>query len=252
MTTRTPSSPPATGHTLAVMAAAAALTVGSYVSWLGWSDGTNAEQVLGLAATLSVMVAIVTYWLADLGRAAIAVGVVAGTLAVTFWIDFASELTPAEAVWAVAAATFVAIGTAFGLVTVALLTWSLRRADWTPVVSAVLTVASYLGWLGWDQQRNPGGTGPYEAWQVVGLALTLAVVAAVSSWRSADTAQAMVVVLLMAAVLTVAFSIDAATDITPDANLWPVGALLLFGGATLGLWVVALLTRAGWQVTHPT
>jgi hypothetical protein len=252
MTAPTPTSPPATGQALWVMAAAAALTVGSYVSWLGWSDGTSTEQVLGLAATMAVMVAIVTYWLADLGRAASAVGVVADTLAVTLWIDLATDLSGAEAVSAVATAILVGIGTAFGLTTVALLTWSLRRADWTPVVSAVLTVASYLGWLGWDQQRNPGGTGPYEAWQVVGLALTLAVVAAVSSWRSADTAQAMVVVLLMAAVLTVAFSIDAATDITPDANLWPVGALLLFGGATLGLWVVALLTRAGWQVTHPT
>ena len=54
----------------------------------------------------------------------------------------------------------------------------------------------------------------------------------------------------MAAALTVPFSIDAATDKTPDANLWPAGAGLLFAGTTIGLWVAAGLTRAGWQWTH--
>jgi peptidoglycan/LPS O-acetylase OafA/YrhL len=118
------------------------------------------------------------------------------------------------------------------------------------VVAVVLAVAAWLAWLGWDQQRSPDETGPYDAWQVVGLALTLAVLAAVSSWWSADLAQAMVVVILMAAALTVSFSIDAATEKTPDANLWPVGAILLFAGTMLGLWAVAGLTRAGWQWTH--
>jgi predicted ABC-type exoprotein transport system permease subunit len=107
------------------------------------------------------------------------------------------------------------------------------------LVAVVLTVAAHLAWLGWDQQRKPDGTGPHEAWQVVGLALTLAVVAAGCSWRSADVSQAMVVVVLMAAALTVSFSIDAATEKTPDANLWPAGAGLPFGGAMVGLWVVA-------------
>jgi hypothetical protein len=60
----------------------------------------------------------------------------------------------------------------------------------------------------------------------------------------------MVVVVVMAAALTVPFSIDAATDKTPDANLWPAGAGLLFAGTTIGLWVAAGLTRAGWQWTH--
>jgi len=119
------------------------------------------------------------------------------------------------------------------------------------VVAVGLTVMAWLAWLGWDRQRNPDGTGPYEAWQVVGLALTLAVVAAASSWRSADVGQSLVVVLLMAAALTVPASIDwATTDTTPDANLWPVGAFLLFVGTTLGLWVVAAMTRAVRQWTH--
>ncbi|MFE2533612.1 hypothetical protein [Streptomyces sp. NPDC059371] len=45
------------------------------------------------------------------------------------------------------------------------------------VVLAGLAAAAWAGWLGWDQQRDvqPDGsmTGPYEAWQVIGLGLTL-------------------------------------------------------------------------------
>jgi hypothetical protein len=118
------------------------------------------------------------------------------------------------------------------------------------LVAVALTVAAYLAWLAWDQQRNPDGTGPYAAWQVVGLALTLAAVAAAASWGSADIAQSMVVVILMAGALTVPASIDWATDKTPDANLWMLGAGYLFGGTMLGLWVVAGLTRAVRQWTH--
>jgi hypothetical protein len=42
---------------------------------------------------------------------------------------------------------------------------------------AAVTVVVWAAWLGWDQQRDvqPDGseTGPYEAWQVIGLVLTL-------------------------------------------------------------------------------
>ncbi|MGW8887306.1 hypothetical protein [Streptomyces sp. NPDC055749] len=45
-----------------------------------------------------------------------------------------------------------------------------------PVLTAV-TLAAWAAWLGWDQHRDvhPDGstTGPYEAWQVIGLVLTL-------------------------------------------------------------------------------
>jgi hypothetical protein len=244
MTASTETARPTTTHTVLLIAVAAVLTVGSYASWLGWSDDTSAGQVLGLAATLAVMMAIVTYGLADLGRATSAVGAVASMLAVTFWIDFAANLSGAEVVWAVAVAIFVGFSAAPGLMAVALLVWSARRGDWTPAVAAVPTVAAYLGWLGWDQQRNPDETGPFEPWQVVGLALTLAVVAAANSWRSADVAQASVIAVFMAAVLTVAWSIDFATEMTPDASFWPLGAISLFGGSGCGLIVVALLTRA--------
>ncbi|WUW23496.1 hypothetical protein OG521_23050 [Streptomyces sp. NBC_01463] len=45
------------------------------------------------------------------------------------------------------------------------------------LVLAVMTLALWAAWLGWDQHRDvqPDGseTGPYEAWQVIGLVLSL-------------------------------------------------------------------------------
>ncbi|WP_405616702.1 hypothetical protein [Streptomyces sp. NBC_00076] len=45
------------------------------------------------------------------------------------------------------------------------------------LVSAGVSLAAWAAWLGWDQHRDvqPDGstTGPYEAWQVIGLVLTL-------------------------------------------------------------------------------
>ncbi|MFF8727276.1 hypothetical protein ACF073_12405 [Streptomyces sp. NPDC015171] len=45
------------------------------------------------------------------------------------------------------------------------------------IVLAGVSLAVWAAWLGWDQQRDvhPDGstTGPYAAWQVIGLALTL-------------------------------------------------------------------------------
>ncbi|MGJ5828605.1 hypothetical protein [Streptomyces ossamyceticus] len=47
----------------------------------------------------------------------------------------------------------------------------------TVLVLAVASSAMWAAWLGWDQRRDvhPDGstTGPYEAWQVIGLVLTL-------------------------------------------------------------------------------
>ncbi|MCX5411318.1 hypothetical protein [Streptomyces sp. NBC_00059] len=50
---------------------------------------------------------------------------------------------------------------------------------WAILVTALTTLALWAVWLGWDQHRDihPDGssTGPYEAWQVIGLVLTLLV-----------------------------------------------------------------------------
>ncbi|MFD5797790.1 hypothetical protein ACFWIO_30530 [Streptomyces diastatochromogenes] len=60
----------------------------------------------------------------------------------------------------------------------------MRRGSPKPVLQLVsipvlagVSLALWAAWLGWDQQRDvhPDGstTGPYEAWQVIGLVLTL-------------------------------------------------------------------------------
>jgi hypothetical protein len=106
------------------------------------------------------------------------------------------------------------------------------------VVAALvaLTVASYLAWLGWDQKKTrvPGTfdlEGPYEPWQVIGLAVTLAVVAVVVTLRY--TASLAIVVIPLA--LTVVWSVDAASGRLPDANLWPIGAASLAVGSLAGI-----------------
>lgn len=47
------------------------------------------------------------------------------------------------------------------------------------LVLAGVSLAAWSAWLGWDQQRDVRAdgstTGPYEAWQVIGLVLTLLV-----------------------------------------------------------------------------
>ena len=107
-----------------------------------------------------------------------------------------------------------------------------RSLGWLALVT-LLCAASYLAWLGWDQEKTrvPGTfefEGPYEPWQVVGLAFTLAAITAVTAWRSSALGWTAVVTITV--VLTSAFSIDAATERTQDANLWPIGAFMLAVG----------------------
>src|SRR6266496_1401174 len=92
------------------------------------------------------------------------------------------------------------------------------------------TTVAYVGWLGWDQHKTLGPDGylhgPYEAWQVVGTALTLGGLAAFAGWRGRTTDATIVVtswfVLLWAA--------DAAIDADSDGS-WPV-SIVLVGLAT--------------------
>ncbi|MEV7728720.1 hypothetical protein AB0P15_28850 [Streptomyces sp. NPDC087917] len=52
-----------------------------------------------------------------------------------------------------------------------------RSSKLAPCLLVLIPVAAWAAWLGWDQHRDvhPDGsvTGPYEAWQVIGLVLTL-------------------------------------------------------------------------------
>ncbi len=79
-------------------------------------------------------------------------------------------------------------------------------------------------------------SGPYEPWQVAGCALTLTLAAVALTGGLAK--QAWTTLVIMPLAFTVAWSIPASTS---DGNgLWPVGAILIFGGMVLGALAVAL------------
>ncbi|WP_327281212.1 MULTISPECIES: hypothetical protein [unclassified Streptomyces] len=65
---------------------------------------------------------------------------------------------------------------------------SRKPLDVIPVLLHFLVAAAaWAAWLGWDQHRDvhPDGsvTGPYEAWQVIGLMLTLSAFVAWGAFR---------------------------------------------------------------------
>jgi hypothetical protein len=123
-------------------------------------------------------------------------------------------------------------------------TWRrLTRGPAAFVLISAATAAAYLGWLGWDQHKDsgPGGevSGPYEAWQVIGLVAVLVAVAVVGGRRGHPVAA----VLGMTLTMTVCFSVDAATDADGD-GLWPVGAFLVAAGTSTGISLAAALAWA--------
>ena len=118
-------------------------------------------------------------------------------------------------------------------------------------MTAGTTLVAYLGWLAWDQRKTriPGSStfeGPYEPWQVIGLGVTLVVLAAAVTW----VGRGWVAVAVIPVVLTVAWSVDAATESAPDANLWPIGAAFLAVGSFIGILVVYALTELVRRVTR--
>lgn len=108
------------------------------------------------------------------------------------------------------------------------------------VAVAVLGVAIWFGWLGWDTeyQVDAAGnqSGPYEVWQVAGCVLSLMAVLVAAVFAGVRKFPA-------AAALTVAFTAAwtvsaAASD---DSGLFAVGALLVLGGMAMGTALVATL-----------
>lgn len=117
--------------------------------------------------------------------------------------------------------------------------------------ASAYTVVAYLAWLAWDQERTrvPGSSdlqGPYEAWQVVGLAISLAGLAGVLTWRRTSWGSLCAVAVVVT--LTVAWSIDAASQASIGANLWPIGAAFLLVGSAVGLALVVAVTSGLRQV----
>lgn len=95
-------------------------------------------------------------------------------------------------------------------------------------VLAGISLAVWAAWLGWDQHRDvqPDGstTGPYEAWQVIGLVLTLLV----PVYWAASRRYIAGAVLGTTAGLTIAAFLDWSDD---ASGLFMVGVLLVMMGS---------------------
>ncbi|MFE6836159.1 hypothetical protein ACFVFI_15195 [Streptomyces sp. NPDC057705] len=113
------------------------------------------------------------------------------------------------------------------------------------VLLAVVASAAWAAWLGWDQQRDvhPDGTqtGPYEAWQVIGLVVTLLVPVCWAAFRGHAAATV--------AGVTAGLTIAAAYDWSDDASgLFVIGAgMVMVGSLAVTAGVCALVGAVGRQ-----
>lgn len=108
-------------------------------------------------------------------------------------------------------------------------------------VAAVVAALNWAAWLGWDQRYDlhPDGsvTGPYETWQIVGMALVLGAGVIVATFRRHQV----VTVLGLTAGTGTAIIYDWSDD---DSGLWLIGAGLAILGTALILSAVAAIAHA--------
>ena len=108
---------------------------------------------------------------------------------------------------------------------------------------ALLSALSWVAWMGWDHQYQVDAatgveSGPYEAWQAIGCALSLlvlfvgALLVGVRPW-------------LACAALTVAFTAAWTAQAAPDdeTGMYGVGMIMLLVGLGLATIVVSAVTR---------
>ncbi|AEV82123.1 hypothetical protein ACWT_1107 [Actinoplanes sp. SE50] len=112
------------------------------------------------------------------------------------------------------------------------------------VAVAVLSALSWLAWMGWDHeyQTDPATgvtSGPYEAWQVIGCALTLL---AVFAGAMAAGVRPVLVSVALPLAFTAAWTVTAAADDT--TGLYAAGALLLLLGLGAATVVASAITAA--------
>ncbi|WP_175439320.1 hypothetical protein [Streptomyces vilmorinianum] len=116
-----------------------------------------------------------------------------------------------------------------------------RLASFAPYLTALVSVAAWAAWLGWDQERDvhPDGhvTGPYEAWQVVGLVLTLLV----PVYWAASRRHVVGAAVGTTAGLTVAACFDWSDDAT---GLFGIGVGLVMAGSLAATFGVSALIVA--------
>ncbi|MEW2553041.1 hypothetical protein AB0957_15050 [Streptomyces zhihengii] len=113
------------------------------------------------------------------------------------------------------------------------------------LILALTSAALWAAWLGWDQHRDvhPDGstTGPYEAWQVIGLVLTLL---APLYWAAARR-HVTGAVLGITAGLTAAAYIDWSDD---ASGLYMIGVIMVALGSAAA---TALTTLAIASLRRP-
>lgn len=112
---------------------------------------------------------------------------------------------------------------------------------------AAVSVAAWWTWCG--RYALPDSPAPYAPWQVAGCAATLLGAAALTAWRG----RPWLPLAVMPASVTGAWAATAAA--ADDSGLWPVGAVLVFLGATLAaaqVGAVARLTAAPERAAAPT
>lgn len=107
----------------------------------------------------------------------------------------------------------------------------------TSALVCAATLLVYLAWLGWDQPNAgaPGGIDAppvHDPWQVIGLAVSLAVLSGYVIWQRLGVLP----LLAVPGILGLATAVDA----RPDAMFWPLDAAY----AALGGGLVVILTLA--------
>lgn len=117
------------------------------------------------------------------------------------------------------------------------------------LVTAVASLTVWAVWLGWDQHRDvhPDGssTGPYEAWQVIGLVLTLLIPVV---WAASRRHIAGAVVGTTAD-LTVASFYDWSDD---SSGLFVIGVTMVMLGTAAVTTGLSFLIAAIWRRPQPT
>ncbi|MGW1766397.1 hypothetical protein ACWCQL_20265 [Streptomyces sp. NPDC002073] len=115
-----------------------------------------------------------------------------------------------------------------------------------PCLTALASAVAWTAWLGWDQLRDvhPDGSvsGPYEAWQVIGLVLTLLAAVCWAAFRGHVAGT----VLGTTAGLTAAAYYDWSDD---ASGLFLVGVVMIMVASLVATSALATLiasvTRAG-------
>ncbi|WP_306210952.1 hypothetical protein [Actinoplanes sp. RD1] len=117
-----------------------------------------------------------------------------------------------------------------------------RVLGWTAALVAGSGVA-YAGLLGWDTQRDfdpvtSHSSGPYEAWQVVALALIVGAL----GFAAGRAGHAWLALVTLTLTVTAAFVLVAIREPQGD-GLWPIGAALTLLGTLAGTLVTTQLGR---------